>query len=329
MKKEFHVKHKDNINGSENDRSSQGLRINVSGNLVILSRCCDYSGVDCFSELAGRSDIEGFSESSRKRMRRYLRETKAEYRTLITLTYPKDKGTNGKMCKEELRRFIQELRRECMRIGSYEFEKWSTFWFLEFQKNGRAHFHILCTEFYKKEWIAKTWANIVKSENENIHRMVGTRIESIRSGRNGIASYVAKYASKFDQKLVPDGFGWVGRFWGIQGYRECVVAATWVSPNSAGHPYVEKSVENIKSTIKSLEKEGKCRNISKKIKDLPHGTEVYRLERFEMGQIFMDKIRFLELWMSINEKREPKIHNDIEKYYDKLVKDPLYETFDC
>lgn len=317
------MKHENITNGRKNDSTSKGMRINVSGNLIILSHCHNYSGY-CHSEgLGERGDIDGFSESSRKRMRRYLRETKAEYKTMVTLTYPSDKGKNGKHAKEELRRFIQNLRR-----NSNDVLKWSAFWFLEFQSNGRIHFHILCTDYYPKEWIARTWSNIVSSSNIELHRMVGTRIESIRAGRNGIASYVAKYAAKFSQKLVPENFGWVGRFWGIQGYRECVAAATWVPESSHAIPYVAKSIENIKESLKSMIRAGKCKEISSVIKDLPEGTSVYRLEKFEMGKIFMDKVRFLELWLSINEGREPKIHNDIDKYYDKLVKDPLYETFD-
>ena len=51
------------------------------------------------------------------------------------------------------------------------------------------------------------------------HLLAGTRVECLRCGRDGLASYAAKYAAKNLQKLVPSSFGWCGRFWGVYGYR--------------------------------------------------------------------------------------------------------------
>lgn len=51
------------------------------------------------------------------------------------------------------------------------------------------------------------------------HLAAGTRVERIKSGRDGTISYARKYAAKQSQKDVPIGFGWCGRFWGICGNR--------------------------------------------------------------------------------------------------------------
>jgi hypothetical protein len=51
----------------------------------------------------------------------------------------------------------------------------------------------------------------------------GTRFEAIREPA-AMPSYVGKYASKWEQKEVPDDFKNVGRFWGIRGCRDTLTA---------------------------------------------------------------------------------------------------------
>jgi hypothetical protein len=295
-------------------KNVKGLRINVSGNLVIISNSHDFCGMG--SVLDNRGSVKGLSVSSAYRMRRYLRETKCEYKSMCTLTYPDGFGIDGKRAKNDLRRFIQELRRR-----KFD-DRWGCFWFLEFQRNGRIHFHLLLTHFYEKEWISELWFSIVGSKIE-AHRKVGTRIESLRLGRDGISSYVSKYCSKFDQKLIPEGFGWAGRFWGVQGYRHLVAAATFIPQGLKGAKYVQNGIKWAFEQIKRLESAKICKNISQHFKNAdPRIFRVWKIEnsnRFEAEKI-ANKINFIELWLAIHEGREPRINRyDFEKSYGDFV----------
>jgi len=293
---------------------TEGLRINVSGNILCISDSIDYRGMGFM--LNDRTNVQGLSESSAYRMRRYLRETKCEYRSMCTLTYPDGFGLDGKRAKNDGRRFIQELRRK----NHDEF--WGCFWFLEFQRNGRIHFHLLLTHYYDKKWIANLWFRIVGSGIES-HRKAGTRIESLRLGRDGISSYVSKYCSKFDQKLIPPGFGWVGRLWGIQGYRQLVSAATFIKKGLEGEKYVENGIKWVFERIKWLEEQKIAKNISELFeKPYPRIFWAWKIEnsnRFE-AEMIADKVNFMELWISIHEGREPNIQRyDFERTYGDFV----------
>jgi hypothetical protein len=182
------------------------------------------------SNLNLREQITKFTESSGRRMTRFLRECTADYKTMITLTYGKTGGTDGRACKEDLRRFTQRLER-----SEYWQEDATIFWFLEFQKRGAVHFHLFTTlQFIPYQWVAENWTDIVYRnckandsysdellQREMIcHRASGTRTERIKKGRGGVISYARKYAKKQYQKVLPKGFGWCGRFWGIKGNRE-------------------------------------------------------------------------------------------------------------
>lgn len=296
---------------TNNEQSiQQGVRINVSGNLIIVSRCHSYSGVCTGLGLGDRGEIQSFSDSSRARLRKYLRETRADYKSMVTLTYPRDCGFDGSASKEHLRRFLQELRRGT----KHGTDKWSAFWFLEFQKRGAIHFHILCTNFYHYEWIAKKWYDIVGSGQED-HLQAGTRIEKIRAGRNGIASYCAKYAAKFDQKLIPEGFGWVGRFWGVSGYRDRLSAATYITPGLEGRNLVKNGLQRIKKIISGP----KSREISNLMKDLPPGIKIYSISDRGMIPKLIREVKLIELYCAIVEKREPNFEDEIAELYDPMI----------
>ena len=60
--------------------------------------------------------------------------------------------------------------------------------------------------------MAERWYEIVGSEDMR-HRFAGTRIERIRDPRKA-AGYMGHYARKLEQKIVPEEYRSVGRFWG-------------------------------------------------------------------------------------------------------------------
>lgn len=160
------------------------------------------------------------SDKSMRNMKFTCNNMEMDFQSMITLTYPKEYETNGKIVKKHLKYYMEKIKR---RYPDYKY-----FWFLEFQKRGAPHYHILTdinikdidsTEEKIKlnneivEDLHSCWIETVNSEDTK-HIKAGTRIEAIRLGRNGMASYVRKYAKKKEQKEVPENYTDVGRFWG-------------------------------------------------------------------------------------------------------------------
>jgi hypothetical protein len=253
------------ISGEKEKRRS-GTIYRASGNLFIV-RKTEKTVPNAFVG-STRGNISEFSKSSGTRMRRYLRECMAEYSQMVTLTYPGFFPTNGKAVKENLRRFIQEVRREKIRTHpscsvdevDYEF---SAFWFLEFQKRGAPHFHIFLTWAPSKEWVASTWYRIVNSEDKR-HFNAGTRTEFLKAGRAGTVSYAAKYAAKNEQKSVPEGYEDVGRFWGVSGRRATMAASTFVNSTEATELATRSTIKVIRSFVTHLIRNGKAQVLFKK-----------------------------------------------------------------
>jgi len=254
---------------SNENRKKTGTTYYASGNLFIIKQTSKVVP-NRFNNTV-RSSISGFSASSACRMRRYLRVATSEYRYMLTLTYPGFYSSDGKESKEHLRKFLQELKREQARaesIGSYrctleQGNPYSSFWFLEFQSRGAPHFHILTTHEFNKKWISRKWFEIVGSDDIR-HLQAGTNFEKIRLGRAGIASYAAKYAAKNIQKVVPDGYDNVGRFWGVSGDKSTVAADTFVSHRDMDVPGVASALNRLVLTINMLQSEGFCEVLIKK-----------------------------------------------------------------
>lgn len=234
------------------DPEKTGTIYRASGNLFIAVEC-HKTLPKGFVDNSKRSNVTEFSVGSATRMRRYLRECMANYRQMVTLTYPYEYPADGRIVKEHLRRFLQELRREYERTHNHtEFTDHSSFWFLEFQERGAPHFHIFTTwapeAKTSNNWVAATWYRIVNSEDVR-HLQAGTRTEFLRSGRAGTISYASKYAIKQAQKTVPDGYENVGRFWGVSGRRGVMSAATFVSVADMEKTDVKQSLTRLIHTI--------------------------------------------------------------------------------
>jgi hypothetical protein len=160
-----------------------------------------------------RSEITTFSKASRRRLAFVASNTTIVFTTLITLTYPGSFPSDGNKVRRDRKAFLDWLRREA---PGCEY-----LWFLEFQKRGAPHFHVLhdypwpttrreVTELRFR--VDSTWYRIVGSGDPR-HLAAGCRTEKLRSSRGG-AHYAVKYASKMRQKVVPPGYRNVGRFWG-------------------------------------------------------------------------------------------------------------------
>lgn len=173
-----------------------------------------------------RSTIAKFTRRTRHRMTFVSRETMVRFESMITLTYPLEYPVDGRAVKRHLDTMLKRLKRRYSQ---------DYFWFLEFQGRGAPHVHILygrkVVASEDRDWLARSWVDIIglshsrpfsylKSRKQHdlseqcfeFHRRKG-QWERIRE-RHGAAAYVAKYARKFEQKLVPKNYLNVGRFWG-------------------------------------------------------------------------------------------------------------------
>jgi len=234
---------------SNNSDSENGTVYRASGSLFIVKKV--HKGIPKAFLGRSRGNISTFSPGSGLRMRRYLRECLAEYTQMVTLTYPEGYPTDGRIVKEHLRRFLQELKREYDRhvLACDDKGKHSSFWFLEFQQRGAPHFHIFTTWAPKPrhsgDWVAKRWYEIVNSEDIR-HLQAGTRTEVLKTGRAGTISYASKYAAKMEQKECPEGYENVGRWWGITGRRGVMSAATYISHEDS----LKSDIKNTKIALR-------------------------------------------------------------------------------
>jgi hypothetical protein len=140
--------------------------------------------------------------------------TSVTFRQMITLTYPAVYPRNGLAVKYHLHAFLVWLKRD---TGGCSY-----LWFLEFQKRGAPHIHILIDTPYPRSngdgyrqfrmRVSSAWYRIVGSGDIR-HLSAGTRTERLRSAAGGV-HYATKYAAKMRQKRVPDDYRRVGRLWG-------------------------------------------------------------------------------------------------------------------
>jgi len=151
---------------------------------------------------------------------------------------------DGERAKRDLKVFVQRLQRAYGGVSS----TFSAFWFMEFQKSGRIHFHIFCTGTYGKQFISRSWYEIVGSDDQ-YHLKCGTRIEGIRAGKAGMQRYAAKYAAKSEQKIVPDSISWVGRFWGVFGLRMTCTADTIIEGSEDQNRHNLRLLEFLKGQL--------------------------------------------------------------------------------
>lgn len=164
-----------------------------------------------------RGEIRELSRQSRSRLL-YKARNLGDLTHMITFTYPSetyaltatggDYMTNGRVVKDHLRK----LRQILIYRGFYGF------WFLEFQKRGAPHFHFFCHGSLTDNQVLKlkkTWYKMVGTQCP-YHQDMGVKYEQLRK-KHAAGAYAAKYSTKDEQKIVPEQYRGVGRFWGLFG----------------------------------------------------------------------------------------------------------------
>jgi hypothetical protein len=135
-----------------------------------------------------------------------------------------EKLEGGRVFKQQIRVFREKLTRKMEKLEVFG---WSALWWMEFQERGAPHLHMILfncqisreTREKLRKWAGSAWANSVDNpdkieKQKNIR--AGTRIEKMRKQHFG---YASKYASKMQQKQVPEDFQSVGRFWGFWNFK--------------------------------------------------------------------------------------------------------------
>lgn len=153
-----------------------------------------------------RGLIDGFSVKSRTRLQRVASESRDTLISQFGMTYHNN-VPDGKDAKMHLDRFMTWLRRQIKDL--------KYLWVHEFQSRGAAHYHLFLNTPPDRDLqleMAKKWVEITDGtqEQENLHSSEDNWID----WDMGSGSYVAKYLGKHAQKVVPEGYGWVGRWWG-------------------------------------------------------------------------------------------------------------------
>ena len=162
-------------------------------------------------------EIRLFSRKSRQRLMFIMTETEIEFESMVTLTYPREFGLNGLKVKKDLRKMLSVLQK-C--FGAYL----AYAWIIEFQARGAPHFHLLLNvtpDNRERYFVALAWAEICTKNDEERDKVffVHSRPEAFSEiyARDGARHYIAKYALKPEQKIVPERYQNVGRFWGVSG----------------------------------------------------------------------------------------------------------------
>jgi hypothetical protein len=182
-----------------------------------------------------RGKITRLSAMSKSRMVRALEDALAPFRHMATLTVGADWSRDGAWFKTALDRFLKWFMVQ-QRASSECPGEDAAFWFLEFQARGAPHAHIFYTSRVPWQDAAAYWADCIG--DPRVARS-GTKFETLARGRGRgvraqMCGYARKYACKVEQKLVPDDYRSVGRFWGIRGCRIMVTCKVQIASVDVG-----------------------------------------------------------------------------------------------
>lgn len=167
-----------------------------------------------------RKEITSFSKKSQSRLKQTANDAFPVLISQFCATWHKYYPT-GKESKKMLNLFLNQVRKKYQDI--------KYLWILEFQTREYPHFHIYFSYPYDTvgmhDFLAETWHRIAEPNDEEHlewHKYKGqTGWETDRRKKrpnfmpwdmNG--AYLTKYLSKEYQKVVPNGYSNVGRFWG-------------------------------------------------------------------------------------------------------------------
>ena len=206
--------------------------------------------------------IKEMSKKSMASLVFVTQSTEIEFTSMLTLTYPVAMRSvlNEKIIKDNLNAVLAMLRSRFNKDDN----KLEYLWFMEFTKNDMPHFHVLLnvpaitpstrwaiTETWVKQLMTTASCMALNFEQQHVLQTKIARVilhrksfELIRDTQ-GARKYVAKYATKREQKILPINWEFSGRFWGC---------SKGVSPEPEGViPMTEEQLRGILSRYRSQE----------------------------------------------------------------------------
>lgn len=203
-----------------------------------------------------RGRINQLSTRSLAKLALTAQATIGLFHSMLTLTYGPNFPNDGEIVKGHLKRILAWLQKRGVK---------NYLWFIEFQKRGAPHIHLIldCRAMdigiYQRE-IALYWSQMVEPEGweyisvefgRNGYRRKGSTLTTTRKAvemrhrqpehwemlrsKDGAARYVTKYATKPEQKKIPDGYQNMGRFWGAPQHLSLKkLIKTWVYTDEDG-----------------------------------------------------------------------------------------------
>jgi hypothetical protein len=155
-----------------------------------------------------RTEIQGFSDKSRRRLRFLAGNTSSPLISQFCLTYHRT-TPDGRTVKKHLNAWLTRLRRR--------FPGVHYLWVLEFQTRGVPHFHVwLSLPHYMRGLqleLAESWHRIAEPDSPE-HLAFHLHHKNLIAWDMRSPGYLCKYLDKQSQKAVPLGFVGCGRFWG-------------------------------------------------------------------------------------------------------------------
>lgn len=199
---------------------------------VVIRRECNLN-LGQLRHLHLRGNISVVNKRSLNNLALLVKSCEVTFTSVMTLTYGGNYPFSGKVAKKHLNHFLVQSKRV---FGDYSY-----IWVLEFQERGAVHFHIATTlpapTKLQSQQFAEMWLKIslegdwwycelldvggtfargqnlsTKLAGYSVHRHPKAW-EALRKS-DGLGRYMAKYANKLRQKVVPPWYSDVGRFWG-------------------------------------------------------------------------------------------------------------------
>ncbi len=156
-----------------------------------------------FKDNPNKNKISQYSPRTAQRLGLHLSEHGPLYKWETTLTYPDEFPCDGNIVRKHRLAIIRKLKNQCA------VKEYTTV--LEFQERGAPHLHILHDRYIPYHDLAQWWFDIVNS-GDPYHLKAGTSENPVRD-ETLTRIYMASYAKKKDQKLVPEQYKDVGKFW--------------------------------------------------------------------------------------------------------------------
>ena len=157
--------------------------------------------------LEPRGCISTFTMRSRQRMIFHALNSVNDWLSMVTLTYPLQWPSDGKIVKKHL----QEILRGC------KLRSFSVLWVMEYQTRGAPHFHLLCSVPPSHTgWMRPLWSHALDTDDRR-HLKRGFHVTPLQHSQEnnlGMCVYLATHGAKKHQKTVPPGVTNSGRWWG-------------------------------------------------------------------------------------------------------------------